>query len=207
MNAYARVAIVFAASTLLGGCVMFEVAPSDALGCDPALVGAWQGKADDGETQTLRLDTQCTLSGAGKDGQTETHPIRTLELGDQHYIVVEETEPAPVLDSEGKTVETWPASRVDLFRYRREGDTLRVWFADTAYAKALAAPGVTARSDARVDPKTGQQLESLVPSNILLRGKREDLAAALRAQGDALFYGLRLEKSLTLQRLPETASP
>jgi hypothetical protein len=199
--------LVLLALALLGGCVSFEHAPTDTLGCDPALVGTWQGTSKDGETQSMRLDDQCTVTGTDQNGQTETHAIRTTRLDDQHYIVMAADRPSQVMDSEGKVVDTWPETRVDLFRYRLDGDRLLIWMADPEVARRIASPGVSMHSDAMIDAKTGKPVESLLPSSLLLRGKREALAALLRTHGDALFSGLSPDKAVTLDRVPDAPTP
>ena len=207
-----RAAFLLAASALLGGCVSFEVAPVAETGCDAGLIGTWQARNENGETKVLRLDAACRLRGL-KDGNAdestnnEIVDIRTFDLDGQHYIVAAEGTPNEVRDSDGKLVETWPATRVDLFRYRRDGDSLNVWTADPAVAATLVSPGIAVRSDAIIDTKTGKPMAGMLRDNILLRGKREDLAALLRTRGDALYLDMRPDKALTLQRLPEKTTP
>ncbi len=208
MKRATRGALLLAAAWLLAGCVTFEFAPTETLGCDPALAGAWRGESVAGERKTTAmLDDQCLLTGTDENGATETYRLRTTEYDGARYVVVEEREPATISDRDGNTVETWPATRVQLLRYRLDGDRLQLWAADARVAEALDVRGVGVHSDAMRDPKTGKPIASMVPSSIYLSGKRKRLATLLREHGDALYMDMAPDKALVLLRVAEGASP
>ena len=203
-----RFVLLLAAGSLLTGCVTFEFAPTETLGCDPALAGTWHSDKDEGARKGAAIfGRDCTLTGTNDDGSTETYRLRTTEYDGHRYLVMQEDAAATVSDSDGKPIETWPATRVNLLRYRLDGDRLEVWAADPRVAATLEVRGVQTHSDAMRDPKTGKPIESMVPSNIYLSGKRKRLAALLRERGDALYSGMATDKALVLHRAPEGASP
>lgn len=200
--------LLLAAGGLLTGCVTFEFAPTETLGCDPALVGKWHSDQDPSARKgAATFDDQCVLTGTNDDGTTETYRLRTTEYDGVRYLVMREDAPATVSDLDGKTIETWPDTRVHLLRYRLEGDRLEMWTADARVAESLDVRGVRAHSDRMRDPKTGKPIESVVPGNIYLSGKRKRLAALLRERGDELYSGMAADKALVLHRAPEGASP
>lgn len=208
MSRTMRWILPIAAVWLLAGCVTFEFAPTEDLGCDPALAGVWRGESDAGERKTTaRFDDQCMLTGTDQNGATETYRLRTTEYDGARYVVMEEGKPATISDRDGNTVDTWPGTRVQLLRYRLDGDRLQLWAADARVAETLDVRGVGVHSDAMRDPKTGKAIESMVPSSIYLSGKRKRLAALLREHGDALYAGMAPEKALVLHRVAEAASP
>lgn len=207
-RAMLRFVVLLAAGGLLAGCVTFEFAPTETLGCDPALAGAWRGDSEAGERKTTaRFDDQCTLTGTDENGSTETYRLRTTEYDGHRYLVMQEDASATVSDRDGKLIETWPATRVNLLRYRLDGDRLEVWAADPRVAATVEVRGVQAHSDAMRDPKTGKPMDSMVPSNIYLSGKRKRLAALLREHGDTLYADMAPDKALVLQRVAKGASP
>lgn len=207
-----RAAFLLLIAALSAGCVSFEVVPVAKTGCDAVLAGTWRAEEARGEDLTsdnkrLTVSEDCAISGL-EDGETaETHRFRTFELAGQRYIAVEAEKELTVADNEGKTIETWPKARVELYRYRIQDDRLLLWSADAGLAQTLGGDGITVHSDATLDAKTGKPLPSMVQNSIYLGGKRRALAALLRKHGDALYQGMTPERAIVMRRAAAKAAP
>jgi len=200
------------AMILLAGCVTFESAPTDALGCDPALIGRWLPEGDDDTppqpgTVAATADNTCQLTAPERDGTLSTQTFQTFALDDQRYIVVASESPQQVFGADGGVLEEWPASRVALYRYRIDGQRVSVWLADFDTALGLEAPGVVVRSNA---PKNKPDAKSAAPevpaTDVYVTGPRDALAGLLRTHGDRLYSGLAPDEATTFLRIePEAA--
>lgn len=208
-----RLGALLLAMLTLAGCVSFEFAPVATLDCDRSLAGAWQPSlpmdeaAPKDEDRHVTVSATCEISGRRGDGELETHRFGTFDFEGHHYIAVNAEEPVRVTDANDKLIETWPESRVELFRYRVDGDRMLLWSANPAAAESFGGEGVTVHSDATIDPETGKPMPQLVRGNVYLSGSREALAALLRTRGDALYVDMRPDKAMVFTRTPEATAP
>lgn len=197
-----RVRLALAALLALGtsACVSFEVAPVETLGCDATLAGAWL-PADAGPDDTPAMVTaDCGVTGLRGAKPDERQSFGTFEFEGQRYIAVQADDAERVLDGAGKVVETWPANRVELYRYRLDGDRLLLWAADPGTARTLGGAGLTVHTDDTRDAATGKPLPRAIAGDVYLGGSREAIAEALRRHGDALYRDMRPELATTLHR-------
>ncbi|MFZ5637696.1 MAG: hypothetical protein ACOY82_14040 [Pseudomonadota bacterium] len=210
MIANASRAIGLFAAMLVAGCVTFEHAPSATLGCDPALIGPWlpeeteNGAPQPPGTVAATESGECRLSAPERDGTIGTQLFRTFDLDGARYLVVEEEAPLSIVDGDGRVVDTWPKSRVALYRYRIEGDRVFVWTTDFDTALGIHADGVVVRTNAT---RTMPGRERTPPTAAMLSGSRDALAAMLREQGDGLYSGLAPAKATSLRRVDTGVSP
>ena len=195
-----RAAFLLAASALLGGCVSFEVAPVAETGCDATLAGRWeQVLSPDGDAdrkdRSISVNADCALEERAEDGSVALHPFRTFEFEGHQYIAMpassDDDEIKTVVDSNGRVIETWPRDRVELYRYRHDGDRILIWAMQTEVAIAVRSDGAVAHSDATIDAETGKPIPGIFPDNVYLSGSRDALAALLRTQGDALYGNMQ----------------
>jgi len=199
-----RVRLALAALLALGAsaCVSFEVAPVEPLGCDAALAGAWL-PADAGPDDAPAVVTaDCGVTGLRGAKPDERQAFGTFEFDGHRYIAVAADDAERVVDGAGRLVETWPANRVELYRYRLDGDRLLLWAADPGTARTLGGDGLTVHADDRRDPAGGKPVPRAIAGDVYLSGSREAIAEALRRHGDALYRGMRPELATTLHRAP-----
>jgi hypothetical protein len=210
MSLRLRLAALALLALPLAGCVSFEVAPVATMGCDAALAGAWLPESGDvgpGDRPLVATD-QCVLSGQNGPGGPETQHFSTFAFEGADYVAVEADDVLNVTDAQGKVVETWPQTRVELYRYRLEGDRLWLWTVDADVAQAVGGDGITVHTDAPVDPATKQPAPSMLDRrSVYLAGNREAIAGLLHRRGDALYAGLKPERATVLHRVAQKDAP
>jgi hypothetical protein len=203
-----RIAILTFASALSAGCVSFEQLPVARTGCDPALIGRWLPAEGTGETPpvpgtvTAIEDGVCQLTAQDRDGTPTTQTFRTFALDGEHYIVTEEDEALVIADGDGRVVDTWPKTRVQVHRYRLEGDRLTVSIAGMDAAMALDAPDVAVRTNATTTrPDRDGISEQTMATQVYLAGSRDALATMLRTHGDRLYAASEWGDPSVLRRI------
>ena len=203
-----RIAILTLASAATAGCVTFEQLPVARTGCDPALIGRWLPAEGPGETPPVPAVVTATEDGACLATASEsTQKFRTFALDGAHYIVIEEDEALVIADGDGRVVNTWPKTRVQVHRYRLEGDRLTVSIVGMDAAVALDAPGVAVRTNATTTlPDRDGISERAMATRVYLAGSRDALATMLRTHGDRLYAASEWGDPSVFRRIaPETA--
>ncbi len=204
----ARLALVVLLALSASACVSFEVAPVETQGCDAALAGAWLPEDAGPDDAPAVVTADCGVTGLRGAKPDERQRFGTFEFDGHRYIAVQADDTETVADSAGKTIETWPATRVELYRYRLDGDRLLLWAADPGTARTLGSDGVTVHTDDTRDAATGKPVPRSIGGDVYLSGRREAIADALRRHGDALYRGMRPEYATTLHRTaPGDAAP
>lgn len=194
----------------LAGCVSLEVAPVTTMGCDTALAGAWLPDSEDigpGD-RPLVATAQCVLSGQNGPGGPETQHFSTFDFEGRHYVAVEADDPLAVKDTAGQVVETWPKDRVELYRYKLDGDRLLLWSVDADVAQTVGGDGITVHTDAAVDPATKRPAPAALDRrSVYLAGSREAIAGLLHRRGDALYAGMAPGRATSLHRAAPKDTP
>lgn len=202
-----RLALVVLLALGASACVSFEVAPVETTGCDAALAGAWlPADAGPGDAPAV-VTADCTVAGLRETKPDERQRFATFEFEGHRYLSVQADEEKTVSDSAGKAIETWPATRVELYRYRLDGDRLLLWSADAGVARTLDGDGVAVHTDDTRDAATGKPLPRTLGADVYLSGSREAIADALRRHGDALYADMRPERATALHRVAPGDAP
>ncbi len=212
MNLATRAATLLLAATWLSGCVSFEVAPVVAMECDRSLAGRWLFPENENETPghvrpEAAVAEDCTFVSTSRDGTSRKGVFKTFEFEGHRYLSVDVGKTETITDTEDTLVETWPATRVMLARYRRESDTLWVWVPDPSTLTLLKSSRVTVHSDATIDAKTRQPEPAGFSTDFYISGKREDIARFLADNGDVLYSGMSTDRALPLTRAPRKMRP
>ena len=182
-----RSVVLLLAASLLGGCVWFEVAPVEQMGCDTRLAGRWQRVAKSGSAPVISVNTDCEAISRHADGTEEKERFHTFEFEGHAYMAIEAGETKDVRDEEDRVLQTWPANRIILHRYRLRGDRLYVWVPDPEAARALGEPEDAAPPSAQADAKAGKPLHEMIENQSYFRGDHARIARLLREHGDALY--------------------
>lgn len=198
----------------LAGCVSFEVAPVDAMGCDAALAGAWLPESGDlgPADKPLVASADCVLSAqngaGGPTGGPDDQHFSTFDFDGHHYIALSADDAKAVTDTAGHVVETWPKTRVELYRYRLDGDRLQLWSANVDVARSVGGDGITVHTDAPINAATKQAAPSMFDHrSVYLTGERDAIAALLRRKGDALYREPPPERAMVLHRAVPKDAP
>lgn len=210
MSLRLRLAALALLALPLAGCVSFEVAPVATMGCDAALAGAWLPESGDigpGD-KPLVASAECVLSAPNGAGGPDTQHFSTFDFDGDHYIAVSADDAKAVTDTAGHVVETWPKTRVELYRYRLDGDRLQLWSANVEVAQTVGGDGITVHTDAPIDPATKQAAPSMFDHrSVYLAGERDAIAALLRRKGDALYREPTPERVMVLRRVASGDTP
>lgn len=196
----ARLALVVLLALGASACVSFEVAPVETQGCDAALAGAWLPEDAGPDDAPALVTADCSVTGLRGANPDERQRFGTFEFDGHRYIAMQADEAKTISDHAGHVVDTWPAGRVELYRYRLDGDRLLLWQPDPDAALTLGGNGVTVHTNAARDAATGKPTLRMMQGDVYLSGSREAIADALRRHGNALYRGMRLEHATTLHR-------
>lgn len=206
-----EIGIATLALGLLGGCVSFEHIPVATTGCDSALAGRWLFPQPENEPAgdvrpEATVTGDCTVVLTTREGEKKPGTFKTFEFEGHRYLSLEAGTPDTVLDTNDTIIETWPANRVTLVRYRHEANRLLLWPADPDALRNIAHDRVVLHSDARIDAATGKPLPAIFPDHYV-SGERQDIAAMIRSSGDALYSGMSMDKALVLTLAAEKTTP
>lgn len=183
----------------LSGCVAFERAPVEELGCDPDLPGTWHLKAD-GVAKTVHIDARCHTDDWPDMGErTMALDLTGFVLGRDRYIVVPPAVAQRAIGAPGDAlVKGTPAGAVFVILYRIDDGQARAWLPDPQRALDAIAAGTL----------TGRKLDEKFP---LIEGSAQDLRTTLSQHGAVLYDTEReaivLQRATPARTAPASAAP
>ena len=185
----------------LAGCstTVFESLPTGtATDCDPAWPGRWEpvGTADDPMKPQGAVEIAADCRSATTKGETKPLQLTLVDTRAGRYLQVHNDSGKPDCIDDRNT-----RCGATLFRYEREGDTMRLYDADHAWiAAAIKGKKIDGHSE-RADTKGLKTKEPTYRNFVAGDGKR--IAALLRKHRQ-LFNA---EPLIVLRRVPADAAP
>ena len=183
----------------LSGCVAFERAPVEELGCDPDLPGTWHLKAD-GVAKTVHIDARCHTDDWPDMGeQTMALDLTGFVLGRDRYIVVPPSVAQRAIGAPGDAlVKGAPAGAVFVILYRIDDGLARAWLPDSQRVLDAIAAGTL----------SGRKLDEKFP---LIEGSAQDLRTTLSQHGAVLYdtdkEAIVLQRASPARTAPASAAP
>ncbi len=198
-----RLACLGVLALLLGltGCstTVFESLPiGTSTDCDPAWPGRWEpvGTDDDPMKPQGAVEIAADCRSATTKGETKPVHLTLIDTRAGQYLQVHNDSGKPDCVGDGKT-----HCGATLFRYERDGDTMRLYDADHAWIAAAIKGKKIDGYSARADTKGLKTKEPTYQNFVAGDGKR--IAALLRKHRE-LFT---TEPLMVLRRVPADAAP
>ena len=185
----------------LSGCstTVFQSLPAGATtDCDPAWPGHWRplatGKGETQQPGSLEISADC--KSATVKGEAKPMRLTLVDTGKARYLQLHNDSGAPDCIGPGKS-----RCGATLFRYERDGDTIRIYDPDHAKLAAAIKAGKIEGYSERPDAKELKSSEPVYRNFVAGDGKR--IATVLRKHPEYFSS----EPLMVLQRIAAEATP